>query len=186
MRKREKTVPDDLRHELMVKRALQSFVHLHGFTSHQHESYEHFLHFMLPEIIEEQSPILVFNVNKQVLHRLTFERVCFKKPTILEANGFLRTLMPSEAQLRKQSYCVDVLLDLRHEVFRSHKEGSSLKLVQHQLYQEMHFTKIPCMVGSSACHTYQNFDIPQRDRGVFVINGYERVLITQEKLKTNT
>ena len=100
--------------ELHVKRAVESFLHCHGLVSHQVESYEHFVHFMLPEIILEHSPVNVYCPKQRILHRIFLSNICIKKPTIQEANGFIRELFPIEAHLRKQTYCFDVFLDVLH------------------------------------------------------------------------
>lgn len=171
------------RHELQIKRVVESYLQLHGLVSHQVDSYEHFLHFMLPEIIEEHSPVNILCPKQKVLHRISMKSMCIKKPTIQEANGFIRDLSPKEAHLRKQTYCVDVFLDLYHKVYKIVK--TKYKLAEYKIYKNVLFCKIPCMVNSSACHNYQNFSRPMREGGSFIINGYEKVIITQEKLKCN-
>lgn len=172
--------------ELHVKRMVESYVHCHGMASHQVESYEHFVHFMLPDIIMENSPITIHNEKYNVIHRIFLSNMCIKKPTIQEANGFIRELRPSEAHLRKQTYSFDVFLDVEHKVYKTtNQTGSSYKLNEHKIYQNVLFCKIPCMVNSSTCHTYKDFNYPQRSTGIFLINGYEKCIITQEKMRCN-
>jgi DNA-directed RNA polymerase beta subunit len=169
-------------YELRIKRIVESYLHFHGFASHQLESYEHFLHFMLPDIIREHSPISIFCPKQKVIHRIFLSNMCIKKPTIQEANGFIRQLSPKEAHLRKQTYCIDVFVDVIHKVYKGKEK---MKLKEYKIYRNVLFCKIPCMLNSSGCHDYQNLDRPLRSTGTFIINGYEKVLITQEKLKCN-
>ena len=157
--------------ENYVKRAVESFLHRHGLISHQVESYEHFVHFMLPEIILEHTPINVHCPKQKTLHRIFLSNVAMKKPTIQEANGFIRELRPKEAHLRKQTYCFDVFLDVQHKVYAC-SHGTIYKLKEDKLYQNVLFCKIPCMLNTSTCHTYRDFDYPQRNSGTFIINGY--------------
>jgi len=170
--------------ELQIKRLVESYMHCHGLVSHQLESYEHFVHFMLPEIIMEHSPITIHCPKQKVIHRIFLSNMCIKKPTIQEANGFIRELRPKEAHLRKQTYCFDVFLDVEHKVYKT-SNGIKFKLIENKLYQNVLFCKIPCMLNSSTCHTYKDFAYPQRNSGTFIINGYEKVIITQEKLRCN-
>ena len=166
-----------------VKRAVESFLHCHGLVSHQVESYEHFVHFMLPEIILEHTPINVYCPKQKILHRIFLSNIALKKPTIQEANGFIRELRPKEAHLRKQTYCFDVFVDVQHKVYCGSLSAYRLKEIKE--YQNVLFCKIPCMLNTSTCHTFRDFDYPQRNSGTFIINGYEKVIITQEKLRCN-
>ena len=128
---------EHLRHlEHHVKRAVESFLHCHGLISHQVESYEHFVHFMLPDIILEHTPINVHCPKQKTLHRIFLSNIGVKKPTIQEANGFIRELRPKEAHLRKQTYCFDVFLDLRHKVYCCNSNGV-YKLKEEKNYQNV-------------------------------------------------
>jgi DNA-directed RNA polymerase II subunit RPB2 len=138
---------------------------------------------MLPEIILEHSPVNVYCPKQRTLHRIFLSNICIKKPTIQEANGFIRELFPIEAHLRKQTYCFDVFLDVQHKVYYCQELVYRLK--EDKIYQNVLFCKIPCMLNTSTCHTYKDFDHPQRNSGTFIINGYEKVIITQEKLRCN-
>jgi len=53
---------------------------------------------------------------------------------------------------------------------------------------EVPLFKIPAMVKSSVCSLYQNTDsqqCPCDDGGYFIINGHEKVLVSQQKLRPN-
>lgn len=180
----------DQLHEARVFRTLESFVHNYGFASHQWESYEYFVHHLLPDIIRELSPVTVVNPEHRTMHRVFLENVYFKRPTTMQANGFWRPLFPHEAHMRKQSYVFDVVVNVRHKVYQGAPPASpgepwKMRLMRHVLYRDLAFTRIPCMVGSSLCYTHQNMDLPPRERGAFIINGFEKTLITQGQLRCN-
>lgn len=170
-------------HEACAQRVLQSFVKSHGFVSHALDSFEHFLRVLLPDILQEPSPVSILSPDTGLLHRITFENIHFAKPSVLQPNGLLRTLFPHEAHIRKQSYTCDVCMDVRYKVFEGPPD--SMKLVRHELYEQLAFTKVPCMLGSSLCHTHQNFELPPGERGAFIVNGYFKVLVTQSQLRSN-
>jgi DNA-directed RNA polymerase beta subunit len=172
-------------YESKMQRMVESYFSIHGPAPHQKDSYENFLNVMLPDIIEENSPIDIYCPKQNVLHNLQIKNICLKKPTIQEANGFIRKIFPNEAFLRKQTYCVDVFVDLFHKVYKG-KTKTHLKLKESKIYRQVLLCKIPCMINSSGCHNHGNLENPLRDTGTFIINGFEKVMITQEHLKCNS
>lgn len=110
---------------LAIRRALESYVHQMGFTFHHETAFEHFLHYMLPKIIAEQSPINVVWKKRELLHQIHFGHVCIKRPTVKEADGFIREILPNEAHMRKQTYNLDVLVDITHVIYKSTRSGEA-------------------------------------------------------------
>lgn len=172
-------------YELMVKRVVESYESLHKFSWHHVESYEHFLHFQLRDIIFEQCPIDIYCPKQKVLHRIEFDDLSVQRPTIKEADGFIGKLTPTDSLLRKQTYCADVYVDLTHKCYKSEGKKQSYKLESVRKYQNVLYFKLPCMRNSTVCHDSDELEGTNRDNGTFIINGYEKVMITQEKLKTN-
>uniref|UniRef100_A0A6C0BQT2 DNA-directed RNA polymerase n=1 Tax=viral metagenome TaxID=1070528 RepID=A0A6C0BQT2_9ZZZZ len=172
-------------YEHLVKRAVHSFVSTRTLFSSQIISYEHYLHTQIPSIIKENSPIKVVSSDKKRLQLVHMSNVWIGKPVIKEANGFIRALRPKEAFQRRQSYMVDVFVDLHHETFvRRAGTTNQYDLVEARIYRNVLFFKTPCMWGSSACTDYESMT-SMRTKGSFIINGYEKCLIAQESLKCN-
>ena len=173
--------------EVDVKSALQSFVVSRGLTRHQIESYEHFVHVMIPQIIEENNPLVIHCPKQHVCQRLTFDNIRFRKPTIRESNGSLRYLYPKEAHLRRQSYSFDVIVDISHRKYTSSSANpKAFSLTEYKVYKAMVFARIPAMLGSSVCNDCENFASPFKNQfGMFICNGYTKTLISQERLRTN-
>ena len=172
-------------HELQIKRIIESYRAIHAFASHHTESYEHFVHYLLRDIVNEQNPIDIHCPKQRLIHRIVFDDMSVQKPTIKEANGFIGKLTPTEALLRKQTYCADVFVDLTHKVYKAPKKGTSYKLESVREYQNVLYFKLPCMRNSTACHDHEVLEGTNRDQGTLIINGFEKTIITQEKLKTN-
>lgn len=174
---------------LQCRRIFESYQHTHGLASHQVESYEHFLHYMLPGIILEPSPITIPWAKQRIVHRIFLSNMWLKKPTIRESNGFVRELRPREAHLRKQTYAFDVFVDVTHKVYGpvlgAEDDLTRLGLKEHRVYKSVLFCQIPCMLGSSACHLHGDLAYPLRREGTFCINGYEKALITQDHMRCN-
>ena len=170
-------------YETIIKRVAESFKHLNGFASHNLESYEYFLHFMLPEIIEEFFPINVHCVELNVLHIVTLDAIHYQKPTKIEYDGFLKELSIKNAHASKQTYSFDVFVHVTHKIYQG--TPSKFELISIRKFQNLLLCKIPCMTGSSMCYSYKNLDVPSREPGLFIINSYQKVIITQEHLRPN-
>jgi len=176
---------DAQRHELYMRRIRQSYLSLHGYASHHVESFEHFIHFSLREIVFEQHQIDINCPKQKTLHRIEFDDMTIQKPTIKESTGFINELTPTEAILRKQTYSADVFVDITHKEYKVQKPSNTYKLVSHRVYKNVLYFNLPCMRNSTMCHDHEQLDAVNRDRGTFIINGYEKIMVTQEKLKTN-
>jgi len=168
---------DPSTYEYLVQQVAKAFVTTCTLVSHQTDSYEHYVHYQIPEIIRENSPLQIFCAKQSVMHIIHMEKVCIGKPVIKEANGFIRKLSPKEAFLRRQSYLADVFVDLRHEEYRA-VTPKHYKLKEIKIFQNVLLLQIPCMRNSSLCNDYGSLD-RIRDPGTFIINGYEKCIITQ-------
>ena len=169
--------------ESLSRVALSAYFETHGVVRHQLESFDHFADVMLPQIITENSDIVV-TVGERT-HTLKFSRVCVPPPTIRESDGFVRAVEgPAEAMARNLSYASAVLVDVLHTV--DTVDGERIKS---DMYREVVLCKIPIMVRSRYCYLSSRVgDLSScvyDSGGYFVINGLEKTLIAQQKLRTN-
>jgi len=178
-----KNLPDPPVYEYLVQKIAQSFVHTYGFVSHHVESYENFVNHQIPEIIAENSPLQIFCPKQKVMHVIRMEKVCIGKPVIKESNGFIRRLFPKEAFLRRESYMADAFVDLRHEIYRE-VTPTHYKLVEVKIFQNVLLFRFPCMRNSSICNDHGSLTT-LRERGSFIINGYAKCIVMQERIKCN-
>ena len=167
-----------------TSRIIESFLQRYGYSWHHVQSYEHFIHFLIPDIILEQNPVEVTCDKQNLIQRVYFDNIHFQRPIIRGRHGFVRSLTPEEPSLRKITYGGDVYVDLTHHVLRRETE-TKYTLLECHVYKNVLYFQVPCMVNSSACTNYSRLSQSIRNRGYFIINGYEKVLIAQEKLKTN-
>jgi len=108
------------------------------------------------------------------------------EPSIREADGSEHKLYPNEARIRNLTYASKIHLDMTPV----RKEGSvSTRLETMRIY----IGNLPIMLRSEKCHLYdlpddeliQHGEDPKDPGGYFIINGSERVLVTQEDLAPN-
>jgi len=160
---------------------LHSWFDAHGLVAHQTESFNRFLESKLQEIITENSD-LTAESDSGVYSRLTFSRVLIRKPAIRECDGSYHRVTPHECRMRGLGYNCAVHVDVLHEM----RDGRQAPLVR-KLYKEVLLCRIPCMVGSVGCSLRHN-DIGECTHdplGYFIVNGNEKVVIAQEKMRTN-
>ena len=84
---------DDLPRYDDVWSALKDYMQLHGYARHQLESYNNFMEHGLSQIILENSDIT--NVHGNFSYHTHFTNVTVLRPTVREADGFERAIMPS-------------------------------------------------------------------------------------------
>ena len=169
--------------ESMCKRVMKSYFEAHGVVRHQIESFDHFVDVLLHRIIRENSDVVVQHDGDT--HTLRFGRVCVPKPTTRESNGFVRQVQgPAEAMARNLTYSSAVLVDVSYVV-----TDSDGRVRRNDVYREVVLCKIPIMVGCRYCYLSSRpadvsaciFDTG----GFFVVNGLEKSVIAQQKLRTN-
>ena len=108
------------------------------------------------------------------------------EPSIREADGSEHKLYPNEARIRNLTYASKLHLDMTPV----RKEGSvSTRLETMRIY----IGDLPIMLRSEKCHLnglsdeelIKHGEDPKDPGGYFIINGSERVLVTQEDLAPN-
>ena len=172
-------------------RCLEAWVSFRGLASHQIESYNRFVTTKLQDIILENSEIkhqIKRNGSSSVtaFARCTFQKVYVRSPCVREADGTYRELSPNECRVRGLSYNISVYVNILQEQILNDTTSS-------KHYSEVLLCRLPCMVGSAVCNTVcssrqmvsQLGECPLDPRGYFICNGQEKVVIAQEKMRTN-
>jgi DNA-directed RNA polymerase II subunit RPB2 len=168
-----------------IRYVLECWAAYRGQISHQLDSFDYFVSVKLPEIIAEGSVIRIDNEKRGVSHTIEFGNVLVRPPAIRESDGVYRRLTPQECRIRSLSYTIGVYVDVMHTI--RGVDGDSRKL-----YAETPMCRIPCMVRSTFCTLTANSRLARRSKecpidpgGYFVVNGNEKVIIAQEKMRTN-
>ena len=175
-------VPDNL-----VWKLLKSYIEVHGAVRHQIESFDNFVTNILPRIIMENSDITCVHSSERFSHHLHFCNVTVRQPTCREADGFERKVMPYVARWRGFTYASSVVVDLVHD--KVDQRTTPAKLVSRKVYRDVVLCRIPVMIYSKLCYLTTTHDTEyecKMDRGgYFIVNGIEKSLLAQEKLRTN-
>lgn len=136
--------------------------------------------------------------NNKPMYKIIFGKVTLKKPQTRESDGYIHEITPNDARIRGLNYSACVLVDVTQEIYRKGKQ-SEWVLSGTRVFKELLVGKIPVMVGSVLCTLNQSQQTkrqPEIDQstlkecmydygGYFIIKGKEKVIITQETLRTN-
>ena len=179
--------------EDFVKQVLQSYFHHHGQVRTQMEPYEQFMNKLLPHIVSENSDLTIISQAQRQKHLIHFGNVTVFKPNIKESDGQVRPIYPSEARTRGLTYMAPVVVDVTHRIYRESKKRKAGEVQYDQcserVYREVPLLHIPVMVRSKFCNLYADSDnvheCPMDQGGYFIINGSEKTVQAQEKLRTN-
>jgi len=132
-------------------------------------------------------------INREYEVHLEFINPQFKKPTIFENNGAVLPMMPNDARLRNLTYAAPLFVDINVTYVEIDNTNGGKQCVKKRLFPNVHLGKIPVMVGSEYCllknQAHMNparvGECAEDMGGYFIIQGGERVCISQERMSEN-
>ena len=141
---------------------------------------------------------LEFKSNEVNNHRyelninLTFESLT--PPAIFENNGTKSPMYPNMARLRNFTYASDLFIKLEFNTIKRTGEGLINEIKSdNQTINNVNCGKFPIMLGSKICMLSNSVDKTKMNAnecaydegGYFIINGTEKVLVSQERQAEN-
>ena len=173
--------------------------HFYPFTKHHIDSYREFLRRYIPDVIRSYNPITMvkFRNNNEKDVELKVElfigdekgdKIYIDRPTLLDKDGNPVIMTPQDARLKNLTYSTRLYTDIMVRYTIAGKEAFIEKHFSHILLGE-----IPLMIHSDGCILHQqgpkvlqSFDeCPFDQGGYFIVDGKEKVIISQERMVTN-
>ena len=156
--------------------------------NHQIESYDNFIEYIVPSILSDKFPIIcVFNDKERNINKVEIElnNMNIEKPYYTENNGCSKLMTPMIARLRNCTYSLTIIISIKINIY-NYNSKDEIDLVSSKDINDVILGKIPIIVKSK----YSTIDIKREEckydvGGYFIINGNEKVLITQEKIVPN-
>ena len=158
-------------------------------VNHQIDSYNYFVDVIIPKIINQYFPVVInFNDSECKIHKikLSIKKLDIGKPLLIENNGCSKLMTPKIARTRNSTYLCPINVDFSSEI--TIKEENDLITLKEKHIPNIVIGKIPIMVRSKYCILNQkgSEDECKYDLGgYFIINGNEKVIISQEKIANN-
>lgn len=173
--------------------------------AHQYDSYQQFMEKYLDDVIKQFNPIKVYHdyrekFNKHALEvNIEFMDYAIGNPTITEPDGETIPMTPAMAKLRNLTYSAPLTINMKFSrIVRSRDESKPEDNLDAENYKEVvmrniNFGRIPIMVQSKYCQLRKNDGVSQEQYGecrydmggYFLINGNEKVVVSQERIAEN-
>ncbi len=146
-----------------------------GLVRQHLDSYNYFVSMGIQEVIDELGEI---SLDVEDYH-VKLGRVTIRAPSMKEADGARRAIMPMEARLRNLTYSAPIYLHM--SLMNGDLEVES---------EEVYIGELPVMLKSDLCAVHGMSDEeligagedPSDPGGYFIINGTERVIVSIEEL----
>jgi DNA-directed RNA polymerase II subunit RPB2 len=155
-------------------------------TQHQISSYDNFIDVIFPKILSQFFPIeLHFKENTKIKSiKMNLKNLSINPPYYTENNGCSKIMTPNIARLRNFTYSLAIMGTV--SVIITIKDNDIIELPEKEINNVM-ITKIPIIVKSKYCTYKHDFDSEcHLDPGGYsIINGNEKVLISQERIAPN-
>lgn len=163
-------------------------------VKHLLDSYNDFVVQKMEHVIEGFNPIEVrhqYLPNEDTFKYMIdveIKNPILSKPTIYEKDGSTKVMTPSDARNRNFTYSAPLYVDL-HITTKAFDETSKTFLEEHKKISNVSLGKIPVMVNSRYCilkNSHGQNDECMYDFGsYFIINGNEKVVISQDRIAEN-
>lgn len=160
---------------------------------HHIDSYREFVNTFMKNTIQTYNPIKMIKNDDAGLTTVEMwiggkdgTHIYVDRPVIAEDNGHERLMTPQDARMRDLTYESNIYVDIDVEINRSGKE-----ITKH--FSRIHIGTIPIMIQSELCLLHQQprallqkfGECPNDSGGYFIIDGREKVIISQEELTPN-
>ncbi|MHA1820828.1 MAG: DNA-directed RNA polymerase subunit B [Promethearchaeota archaeon] len=163
---------------------LKAFFREKGLVRQHLDSFNDFIEHQMQEIVEENEQIIPDIPDFYI----KFGKISVGEPIVREADGAKKEITPMEARIRELSYSANIFLEMTpHSI-----DERTQRVIDNEPIN-MYIGKMPIMLKSVKCPLSKYNDIQLIKNGedfldpggYFIINGTERVLVTQEDLAPN-
>lgn len=170
------------------------------FTRHQIESFNYFIENLIPDIITQSNPIIIYYNYLQDYNKYQYEihlnfdnKYVLDKPIIYKNDGSTEMMTPAIARLRNLTYASMLKLNLHVIVHQWNAPNYNDMEIRQKYIDNIDVGHIPIMVRSKYCILTQRTSLEKEDMdeckydqgGYFIINGSEKVVISQERIADN-
>lgn len=170
------------------------------FTRHQIESFNYFIENLIPDIITQANPIIIYynylpdyNKYQYEIHLNFDDKYLLDKPIIYKNDGSTEMMTPAIARMRNLTYASMLKLNLHVTVRQWNAPNYTDMQVHHKYIDNIDVGHIPIMVRSKYCMLNNRTSLEKDDLdeckydqgGYFIINGSEKVVISQERIADN-
>ena len=156
-------------------------------VKHQIDSYEEYIEKILPNIISNYFPITV-NFDSDKIKQIVLDVIDIKigEPFTTENNGCSKILTPDIARLRNYSYMSPITVTFKSTV--TIRDNDTFIKLQDKIIENIIIGYVPIVLRSKYCvmnKSLYNNECKYDHGGYSIINGNEKVIISQERCVYN-
>lgn len=160
---------------------INSFIKEKGLVRFQIDSYNDFITRRIPRILNQIGEIKP-EVPELGEFKIKLGKFTIGEPSVKEADGSVRNILPSEARIRNLTYSAPMYVEMTPILNNIESETITVN-----------FGDLPVMVKSKICplsrmsknELIENGEDPDDPGGYFIINGTERILVLVEEIAPN-
>lgn len=176
----EATIPGVNRRNILLKKYFEK----NSFVEADIQSFNNFVDVEMHKIVKEMGDVVPTIIPPEMDNfKIRLDKIWITKPTMIEADGSKRDILPIEARLRNMTYSAPIHIEVSAHIDGVQRESFTTQI-----------GRLPIMVKSKFCHLHglskedliAKGEDPEDPGGYFILNGNERVLITVEDLAANT
>jgi DNA-directed RNA polymerase beta subunit len=165
----------------MFVELLNSFIRERGLVKFQIDSYNEFVERRIQKILDEIG-VIKPDVPELGNLKIKLGKFSIDRPTVKEADGSTRPILPLEARIRNLTYSSPMYVEMTTILNNIKSEPKN-----------MNFGDLPVMLKSKICplsnmsrnELIQAGEDPDDSGGYFIINGTERLLVLVEEIAPN-
>tara|TARA_Y100000996_G_scaffold415213_2_gene408761 strand:+ start:4034 stop:8710 length:4677 start_codon:yes stop_codon:yes gene_type:complete len=176
---------------------VDSFFKEHGLIDIQKTSFDQCIDQEIPQIIKDNNTIEMTYVDlkdekkKYKIKIIINDNYKLVSPFTIDKNGIEHELLPSVARLRKFSYMSMIYVDIDIDIDIYEDDNFINKISKS--FSKINIGKIPIMIKSKYCILTKKINYSSDELnecrydtgGYFIINGNEKVLVSQERVADN-
>lgn len=170
--------------------------HIYPFSKHHLDSYRQFIKKHIPETIKSYNPITMIKLDNNGKEAMKVEvyvggkdgnAIFLDRPVMFDEDGKPILMTPYECRMKDTTYSTKLYADLDIEYTKEGNHYAS-KQFPHTL-----IGSIPLMLHSDQCVLHAQgskvirafSECPMDPGGYFLVNGKEKVVVSQERIATN-
>jgi DNA-directed RNA polymerase II subunit RPB2 len=146
---------------------------------------------IIPTILTDNFPIKVPVYNKDIDIKeiiIYLDSFKYKKLYSIENNGVEQELTPNICRIKNSSYFINVLINIKIKIIKTENDIDITMPIDK--INDIEIGKLPIIIGSDLCSIRDHTLLPLNDKnydisGYCIVNGNEKVVISQEKIANN-
>ena len=186
----EENISDFDWEDCILEKLFKSYYEEYPASFLQTDSYNDFINFRLPKIVEQECSLNV-KIDESTYYRMHFDQPYFERPMV-DCDNTKRTrreLYPYECRIRELSYTGILYANINTAYVHYNEDTGKTEVKDYMCHKRKVICRIPVMLNSIRCNLYGKSEeerirlgeCPNDAFGYFIIRGKERCIVSQQR-----